>query len=82
MYQKEHYLVLTETFDSNELWRSVLGFLEKAAKPVSVDLNSFLGLVPEERYESVINILVAALAYAEATPYTAKAKPISKIFTI
>ncbi|AJQ45151.1 aminopeptidase A [Ureaplasma diversum] len=78
VYQKEHYLVLTETFDSNELWRSVLGFLEKAAKPVSVDLNSFLALVPEERHESVINILVAALMYAEATPYTAKTKPTPK----
>ncbi|ACI60114.1 leucyl aminopeptidase [Ureaplasma urealyticum] len=74
VYQKQHYLILTPDFDSNELSRSLVSFLEKSPKPVSVDLNSFLDLVPESRHASLLNVVVSALEYVEVTPFSLKSK--------
>ncbi|MCV3743645.1 leucyl aminopeptidase [Ureaplasma sp. ES3154-GEN] len=72
VYEKEHRLVFGENFDTNELWRSLTKFLSSAAKPVSVNLDSFLKLVNEDQVESVVGIVVAALEYVQATPYSEK----------
>lgn len=78
VHQKEQYLILTPEFDSNELSRTLVKFLEKSSKSVSVDLDSFLKLVPESRWASLINIVVSALEYVEVTPYSAKTTKVEK----
>ncbi|MCV3753911.1 leucyl aminopeptidase [Ureaplasma zalophigenitalium] len=78
VYEKNHHIVLNKDFDTNELWRALVKFLSKAAKPVSVDLDSFLALVDEDQHESVIGIVVAALEYVEVTPYSEKTKQTPK----
>lgn len=74
VHQKAQYLILNPNFNSNELSRSLISFLEKSTKPVSVNVDSFLKLVPEVRHASLLNVLVSAVEYVETTTFVKKAK--------
>ncbi|WP_031489152.1 leucyl aminopeptidase [Ureaplasma canigenitalium] len=77
-HQKQQYIIIDDEFNSNELYRSLVKFLSSSSKPVSVDLNSMVKLVKEDKLNSLISIVVSALEYAEATPFTLKSNPVEK----
>lgn len=81
-YQKsltEYEIVLSEKFETNELFRVIVNFLKNDTKKfnvlnINIDLNSFFKATNNKRKEQIVEIVTIATEYATVTPYSKKMK--------
>lgn len=68
-----HYIVLDKkVLDSYELYVSILANFKNLSRQIDVDLDSFIDILGEDKAETIIATLLAALEYTSVVPWTAK----------